>query len=364
VPAVSLALAGTALGAYSSPKLVASSLTPAGSGGGVRIGVVISNADDATARVAIYIPNGYTVSATTAGAKLGTVTATAAAVDLGGAILPLTGELDAVDPNALTATRKNGIALCLAGQVATQTWVLHLTAAGQTVDLPMLLVPSVATEAAAGYQAKLVVCLPPPDVPSGAPGRAPFGAKLLSATFGVSAITAPASVGDARWTALFTPYSPGAGTLHEAATVESQSIRHAPARLTLTYNRKQVVSSKLAKGKRVRSVGTRVTYATTVTEAGAAARGPVTATAAGKKVGGARGSFTFTGASVALVARAELHKGASVPTGAARSNADLYYANLAAAACTKTPVFGGVPCVAATVGRATPRASVRVVGFS
>jgi hypothetical protein len=330
----------------------------------VRIGVVISNADDATARVAIYIPNGYTVSATTAGAKLGTVTATAAAVDLGGAILPLTGELDAVDPNALTATQKNGIALCLAGQVATQTWVLHLTAAGQTVDLPMLLVPSVATEAAAGYQAKLVVCLPPPDVPSGAPGRAPFGAKLLSATFGVSAITAPASVGDARWTALFTPYSPGAGTLNEAATVESQSIRHAPARLTLTYNRKQVVSSKLVKGKRVRSVGTRVTYATTVTEAGAAARGPVTATAAGKKVGGARGSFTFTGASVALVARAELHKGASVPTGAARSNADLYYANLAAAACTKTPVFGGVPCVAATVGRATPRASVRVVGFS
>ncbi len=67
---------------------------------------------------------------------------------------------------------------------------------------------------------------------------------------------------------------------------------------------------------------------------------------------------------MALVARADLHKGASVPTGAARSNADLYYANLAAAACTKTPIFGGVPCVAATVGRATPRASVRVVGFS
>lgn len=358
-----LTLAGSTLAAYASPKLVESSLRPTGAGGGVRIGVAVSNADDATGRVAIYIPNGYTVGATTAGAKLGTVTATAAAGDLGGAILPLTGELDAIDPNTLTGTQKNGISLCLAGQAAAQTWVLHLTVAGQTVDLPILLVPAAAAEAAAGFQAKLVVCLPPPDVPSGTPGRAPFGAKFLSATFGVSAISAAASVGDARWTALFTPYTPGMGTVNPAAAVESQSVRHAPAKLSLTYSRRKVVTSKLVKGKRVESVGTRVAYSTSITEAGTAARGPVTTTAAGKKIGGARGSFTFTGASVALVARAELHKGASVPAGPARSNADLYYSDLGAAACTKTPIFGGVPCVAATVGRTTPTASVRVVGF-
>ena len=68
----------------------------------VRIGAVVSNADDPTARVAIYIPTGYQIATAAPGTKLGDVTATAAAADLGGAILPLTGELDAVDPNALT----------------------------------------------------------------------------------------------------------------------------------------------------------------------------------------------------------------------------------------------------------------------
>jgi len=76
------------------------------------------------------------------------------------------------------------------------------------------------------------------------------------------------------------------------------------------------------------------------------------------------GSFTFKGATVTLTATADLHKGTSVPTGAAPSNADLFYTDLGAAACTKTPIFGGVPCVAATVARATPKASVRIVGFT
>ena len=44
----------------------------------------------------IYIPTGYQIGTPAAGTKLGDVTATAAAADLGGAILPLTGELQAV----------------------------------------------------------------------------------------------------------------------------------------------------------------------------------------------------------------------------------------------------------------------------
>jgi hypothetical protein len=354
-----LAFAGTAFAAYTTPKLVASSQ----GGAGMRIGAVVSNTDDPTARAAIYIPNGYTLSAAPAGTKLGAVTATAAAADLGGAILPLTGELDAVDPNALTAAQKAGISICLNGASASQTWVLHLTAAGQTLDVPMLVVAAAAPEAAVGYQAKLLVCLPPPDVPSGTPGRAQFGAKLLSATFGVSAIKPPATAGDSRWTAAFTPYNPGVGTVNAGGTVETQSIVHVPTTLTLKYTKKRLVTSKVVKGKRVTVVSTKVTYSTTVTEAGQAATGPVVATAGGKKVGGARGSFTFKGAAVTLTATADLHRGASVPTGAAPSNADLFYTDLGASACTKTPIFGGVPCVAATVARATPKASVRITGF-
>src|SRR4051812_10642997 len=85
-----LALASSALAAYTTPKLVVASLTPqaAGGGGPVRIGVSVQNSDDPTARVQIYVPSGYQIGSPAAGTKLGDVTATAAAADLGGAILP------------------------------------------------------------------------------------------------------------------------------------------------------------------------------------------------------------------------------------------------------------------------------------
>ena len=355
-----LTLAGSAGAAYSSAKLAVASLNPSASSGAVRIGAVVANSDDPTARVAIYIPNGYGLTSAAAGAKLGTVTATAAAADLGGAILPLTGELDAVDPNSLSASTKAGIALCLNGGTASQTWDLHLTAAGQTLDVPMLVVPAVPAEAASGYQAKLLVCLPPPDVPTGTPGRAQFGAKLLSATFGVSAITQPATAGDYKWTSVFTPYNPGVGTVNAAGTVETQSIQHVPTKLKLTYTKKRVVLIR----NHVRKVGTLVRFSSAVTEGTTPAAATVVTKAGSKKVGGAKGSFIFIGKSVTLTASADLHKGAAVPTGAAAANGDLYYADLGAAACTKTAIFGGAPCVAATVGRSTPRASARVTGYT
>src|SRR6478736_392217 len=118
---------------------------------------VASLAFAGSALAAFYIPTGYQVATASAG-KLGDVTATAAAADLGGAVLPLTGELDAIAPTPATAT---AAAQC---QVSpSQTWNLQLTAAGQTLNIPMFVVAGTAAEAAAGYQTKLVVCLPPPD---------------------------------------------------------------------------------------------------------------------------------------------------------------------------------------------------------
>src|SRR5690242_4043175 len=147
----SLAFASSALASFS-PKLVVSSLTPQATGSGpTRIGVVISNADDPTAAVSIYIPTGYQLGSPAAGTKLGDVTATASAADLGGAVLPLTGELDAIAP---TATTNATAAAC--GVAPAQTWDLHLTAAGQTIDVPLFVVAAAAPEAAAGYQTKLV----------------------------------------------------------------------------------------------------------------------------------------------------------------------------------------------------------------
>jgi hypothetical protein len=360
VAVAALSLAGSASAAYTSAKLAVASANPAVTAGAVRIGAVVANADDPTARVAIYIPNGYTVGAPAAGTKLGAVTATAAAADLGGAILPLTGELDAVDPNSLSAATKAGIAACLNGATASQTWVLHLTAAGQTLDVPMLVVPGAPAEAASGYQAKLLVCLPPPDVPPGTPGRAQFGAKLLSATFTSSAITQPTSAGDYRWTSVFTPYNPGIGTVNAAGTVETQSFQHIPTKLALTYTKKRVVLVRSGK----RRVGTLVRFSSVVTEGTTPAAATITTKVGTRKIGGAKGSFIFIGKSATLTSSADLHKGTPIPTGAAPANGDLYYADLGASACTKTAIFGGVPCVDATVGRATPRVAVRIKGYA
>jgi hypothetical protein len=350
-----LGLASSALASFT-PKLIASS----SAGGAVRIGVVVSNSDDPTARVTIYIPSGYQVATPATGTKLGAVTATAAAADLGGAVLPLTGELDAIPPNPTAA------ATC--GVAPSQTWDLHLTAAGQTLDIPLYVVPGTAGEVAAGFPTKLVVCLPPPDVPTGTPGRATFGAKLLSAQFDSSAITQPSAAGDLRWTSLWTPYNPGKGTPKPAGTVETQSIRHIPTVLNQTITKKKLTSfvTKRVKGKkhRVKVIRTQVKFSATVTANGAApASVKVSTSAGGKRVGAASGSFILAaGKSAKVTSTALLNQGASVPTGQAAVPADLFYTDLGITGCT-TAIGAGLPCVDATVGGETLTASTVVVGF-
>jgi hypothetical protein len=361
----SLAFAGSALAAFS-PKLIVSSATPqaAGGGGPVRIGALASNTDDPTAKVSIYVPTGYQVNTTTAvGTKLGDVTATASAADLGGAVLPLVGELDVAAPDATAAGQ--------CGTTDVQMWNLKLTAAGQTLNVPMHLVQANAGETASGYSYKLVICLPPPDVPAGTPGRAQFGAKLLSAAFSVSAITQPTASGDFRWTSLWTPYNPGKGTPNAAGSVEAQSVRHIPTQVKLNVIKKKVTTTKTkrVKGKKrvIKTVRTLVKFNATVTENGAAAgSAAITTTAAGKKVGGASGSFYLaSGKSATVKATAVVDSDTgNVPTGQpANAAADLFYHDLGATACVPSAIFGGLPCADATLGGVTISAASVVKGY-
>ena len=362
----SLAFAGSALASFS-PKLVVSSATPQATGSGpTRIGVVVSNSDDPTAKVSIYVPTGYQIGTPAAGTKLGDVTASASAADLGGAVLPLTGELDAIAPTAATTAAAKSCGISPA-----QTWNLHLTAAGQSLDIPMFVVAGAAPEVAAGYQTKLVVCLPPPDVPAGTPGRATFGAKLLSASFTSSAITQPVANGDYRWTSLWTPYTPTKGTPNAAGTVEVQSIRHLPTQVKLTVTKKKVtkVVKKRIKGKirKVKVVSTLVRFSSTVTaNAAAPANAVVTTTAGGKKVGGASGSFVLkSGKSAVVKATAVVDSDSgSVPTGqTANPTTDLFFHDLGASGCVPTANFGGPPCLDATLGGEIISATSTVKGY-
>jgi hypothetical protein len=357
-----LAFAGSAFATYA-PKLVASSTGGAALGGATRVGVVVGASDDPTAKTTIYVPTGYTVATPAPGTDLGKVTATAAAADLGGAVLPLTGELDAIAPNTTTQAAAQSC-----GVTPTQTWDLHLSAAGQALDIPLFVVAPLAPETALGFVDKLVVCLPPPDVPVGTPGRSVFGAKLLSATFTASAITQPTAAGDYRWTSLFTPYTPNTGKPNAAGSVEVQSLRRLPAKLALTVTRRRVVTHKTVKvkGKRVKRavVSTAVSFKSSVTENGKpAGSASVTVTSRGKKLG-AKG-FTMTGlrsTTLAATALVDSDSG-SVPTGTPTAPADLFFHDLGSSGCVPTSLFGGLPCNDATLGGETVTATARVVAY-
>lgn len=358
-----LAFTSSALASFA-PKLVVSTST---SGSGTRIGVLVGASDDPTAETQIYVPSAYTIGTPAAGTKLGDVTATAQAADLGNTVLPLTGELDAIAPTSTTLTDAQAC-----GVTPTQTWDLHLSAAGQALDIPVFVVTAAAPAATAGYTNELIVCLPPPDVPAGTPGRAVFGAKLLSATFTSSAISEPAASGDYRWTSLWTPYTPNTGKPNPAATVETQSIRHLPTAMVLSVGRKKVTTTKSVKvkgkkkPKKVKVVTTKVTYSAKATENGKA---PVHVTLAtevnGKKAGNASGSFTLAHGKSATVATAALIDGdtGSVPTGVTATIADLFYHDLGASGCVATPLFGGLPCIDATLGGTVYVASAKVKAF-
>jgi hypothetical protein len=241
VGTTALALAGNALATQKlSIRQAATSLT---------IKVSQAQTDPQPARIAIYVPTGYTINASaTAGSKIGTTTGTVFARDAN-IPLPLSGDVVAVPPttNAPGCDPATHIAV----------WNLALTVAGNSINLPVHVDQTSGAEAALGAY-KLVVCLGPDDVPVGTPGRSPNGARLLDATFTVDNVftTAP---GDTVWKAFTTPYAAGIGKANPAGTVETRA---------LVSNGAVTINAKLTNKKKrvVRASGK-------VTQAGAAVAG-------------------------------------------------------------------------------------------
>jgi len=207
--AVALIVVPSALAAYTSPKL---EVTQAGTTSVIKAS--LSPDDDATASVRIYAPTGTQLTTNQApGTSLGTVSALVKALDLGGADLPFQGQLLVAPPGAVPAAVQ---AACTQGATPLATWLLALTAAGQSVNVPAFVVATTGAQTALG-PASIQVCLPPPDVPSETPGRAVFGAKLYSATLPVNGVFSAVPVG--AWISFWTPYNPGVGTVNAAGTV-------------------------------------------------------------------------------------------------------------------------------------------------
>ena len=217
VPAIVVAAAST----YTSPTLKVRYAGPT-----TVISASAAPADDATAFAAIYVPSGTTITATQApGTQLGTVKARVSALALGGALLPLTGPIVVAPPGAVPPAAQ---AACTQGATPTATWLLQLTAAGQTINLPAYLIPTAGAEAALG-PAKVVFCLAPPDIPVDK-GGATFGAKFLGAELSVNGVFGAVPAG--AWIALWTPWQAGNGQINVAGSVASPAAI-APGALTL-----------------------------------------------------------------------------------------------------------------------------------
>lgn len=317
-----------ALAAFA-PKII---VKPA-STGGTNIRVAVGTADDPTARFALYAPIGSTATFPIApGTPLGAVSAHAAAVDLGGAVLPLTG-------NVLVANPADPVILAASTACDPVTHlsilVLNLQAAGQTLNVPLFVDQASGAETA--FSAiKITVCLPPPDVPVGTPGRAMFGAKLLDADFTISSLLGPTVAGQHRWRSLWTPYIPLVGKINAAATVETQSLVFQPTSLAIKVS--TVGKVKKVKGKR--RVTTTAIVSGSLQAGGAGAPDQrVTIVAGGKTVGTvttkADGTFSFaTKITKATVFQAKVESPDR---------------DLGASACTATFAAQAISCIQATV---------------
>ena len=348
VGAFALSSAGTATAAYTS-----ASLRVIDDRSSVTIRYTTSATDDPTAKLTFYAPTGYTASlGQAAGTTLGTVTAQGTAADLGGALLPLTGTVQARaangtftsapggQPTPLTA----GATQCTGTPTHTAYWVLILQAAGQTLELPVYVdAPAAGSGASAFATASIQACLPPPDVPTGTPGRASFGFKLTQVDFKVNDVFTSAGTGQPRWRVLATPYTPNTGRPNAAGSVEAQSVIAFPRTLTL---RKPTL----------RTAG----GFTTLTLTGAAQLPAGAATTIrlyrGKSAAGVSPSVTLsrTGAGFRGTLRIKQTAARQIVFVQAR-------ATVSAGTVTCTPTFG-VPCTVATRAAVTVRTgAVRVV---
>jgi len=225
---VVLALAAPAMATYS-PRLAISHNTVATSGAHpTTIHITIPQSDDPTAAVNIFVPTGYQILTSTPGATIGSATASVLARDTG-LTLPLEGPVTAADPAQFAGPPNN---VCDPGPHFA-VWLLALSVAGQNVTVPVYVNPTTGSplQALGGFVIK--VCLPPPDVPQGTPGRAVLGAQLLDVRFTVNVTSLPSGPDTEVWRTLFTPYTPGRGTPNVAGTVEARSFVGLPGTVTL-----------------------------------------------------------------------------------------------------------------------------------
>lgn len=240
-----LAFAGGAFAANTGAIAVWHTPMVLGGSTSTTIHVSIPQATDPIAAINIYVPSGYTVNLSqAAGANIGSVDATAFSHDTN-LTLPLSGTVTTDAPSSHTPDST----ACARTPTSAAVWILNLSVAGQTIALPLYVNPTAGAEQALGAY-KLSICLPPPDVPVGTPGRSANGAQVLDAKFTVNGIfQTPSAGGTLRWESLFTPYNAGQGTVNPIGTFEARALISLPVSQGFGVTYKKKAGTYSLKGK-------------------------------------------------------------------------------------------------------------------
>ena len=253
--ALALALSAPALAAFT-PRLDVSVPNGLGASGKVMIHTAVGPTDDTTARLVVYSPIRFTANGGTVGSVIGTADARVRAGDLGGAIVPVPGEIEVRAPTGTALVSGVPIPLaqlaigCTGTTTHTAYWVFKLTAAGNALELAAFFDLTTGAEQALGTS-KITFCLPPDDVPTGAPGRSPLGIKLVDAVlnFNAGIFTNASTAGQYIWASIWTPYNPGIGTANVAGTVSAVSVTPLPVALTLKGTYRRATKSAVLAGR-------------------------------------------------------------------------------------------------------------------
>jgi hypothetical protein len=304
--------------AYTSPTLRATH-----AGARTTLTATVAPADDGTARVLIYAPTGTAMVTTAApGTTVGAVQANIAAHSLGGALIPLAGEIKVAPAGAVTPAQATA---CAGTPTPTVIWLMQLQAAGQTLNVPIYLVPTSGAEAALGA-AKIVACFTAHDLPGTPPPCAPvLCAQFLGATLAFNGVFTPPAAG--VWVSIWTPYAPRTGQVNAAGSVASPAAT-APGALVITARRR----------------GARVTVSGTVSQGGQAVAGASVRLVRGRTAG-RLGSFR----TVRTNAQGRFSVTAPAAAGRFFRGSTVVAARASAAVCATFGSALPVPCVNGTI---------------
>jgi len=245
VATVALAASGSALAALNPSLAVAGPSFPT-KVGPVSITLKTLNADDAVGKISVFAPVGYQLQPGTAGSKVGSVTAIALLGDQNNQAVTLKGNLTALDPN--DASVGNASASC-DNTVHSLVWMMKLSGAGQTFDIPVFVDQTSGSEASFS-SFRIVMCFKAPDVPVGTANRSTAGARFIEVGISSNQIISPTVRGEYKWRSMWTAFAPKTGSLAPTGSREAQALVRLPTTMSLKGRRTFV----LFKGKLVSAV--------------------------------------------------------------------------------------------------------------